>query len=62
MFMYGMLPLLCSYSVFREISQQVDSLKAIGGGGGGGSDTNTVLAAEGRMTQHLQELRYAFML
>lgn len=44
--------------IIREITQQVDSLKAIGGEGGGGSDKNTVLAAEGRMTHHLQELRY----
>ncbi len=28
-----------------------------GGGGGGGGSDGTVLAAEGRMTHHLQELR-----
>ena len=41
----------------RLLSGKVDQLK-ITGGGGGGVDSGSISAMEGRLSHHLQELKY----
>lgn len=40
------------------LSSKVDNIRSTGGGGGGGISDDKVNAMEGRLSHHLQELKY----